>query len=89
MHSKTPAPNPRTEPNAECKYCLSNDALLTLARALRVAADNLDLVCHDRLAAIVHLERDVLDEESPHLVAETVGVQGALLAPQRRTCQSD
>jgi hypothetical protein len=50
-----------------------------IAGALRITADDLNLVCCDRLAAVLHLERDVLDQESPDLVAETVGVKRALL----------
>lgn len=52
--------------------------LLSLAWALGVAADNLDLVRDHRRAAILHLEGNVLNQERPHLVAETVGIQGAL-----------
>lgn len=52
--------------------------LLSLTWALGVAADDLDLVRDHGRSAILHLERDVLDEESPHLVAEAVGIQGAL-----------
>lgn len=52
--------------------------LLSFARALGVAADDLDLIRDHRRSAVLHLEGDVLDEESPHLVAETVGIQGAL-----------
>ena len=50
-------------------------ALLPLARTLRVAADDLDLVGDYRLSAILHLERDVLDQESPDLIAESVGIE--------------
>lgn len=56
---------------------------LALARTLGVAADNLDLVRHDNLAAIVELEVDVLDQEGPHLIAETVGIERALYAQRR------
>lgn len=54
--------------------------LLSLARSLCVAANNLDLVRLDRDAAIVHLERHVLDEEGPNFVAEAVCVQAPLFS---------
>lgn len=55
-----------------------SSSLLTLARTLRVAADDLDLVRVDDVAAVVELELYVLDEEGPDLVAETVGIERAL-----------
>ena len=42
---------------------------------LRAATDNLDLVRRDDLAAAVHLELDVSNQEGPHIVAETVGIE--------------
>ncbi|KND87877.1 hypothetical protein TOPH_07523 [Tolypocladium ophioglossoides CBS 100239] len=51
---------------------------LRFAGLLGVAADNLHFVRLDRLAAVVHLERYVLDEERPHLVAEPVRVEAPL-----------
>ena len=62
-----------------------------LARLLRVAAHDLDLVGRDglrRRPALVHLERHVLDEESPHLVAETVGIEAALCRCNERITSS-
>lgn len=63
---------------------------LLLAWPLGVAADNLDLIRLDR-TRIVQLEVDVLDQESPNFVAETVGIQMALCSvsesasnPQKR-----
>ena len=50
---------------------------LHLARALRVAADNLDAVGVD-LVRVVELEVDVLDDEGPDVVAEAVRVEVAL-----------
>jgi hypothetical protein len=50
----------------------------SLARLLGIAADNLDLVGLDDLSTIVELELDVLDEESPDFVAESVGRQASL-----------
>lgn len=43
--------------------------LCAFARALRVAADNLDLVRLHSLATVVHLERHILDKEGPYFVA--------------------
>lgn len=51
-----------------------------LLRTLRVAADDLDLLGDDRGSTVLHLEGDVLDEESPDLVAETVRIQRTLEA---------
>ena len=52
--------------------------LRSLARLLSVAADNLDLVGVHGLVPIVHLEGDVLDQERPHLVAESVRIETSL-----------
>lgn len=60
------------------KWSSRRHNLLPLAWALRIAAHNLDLVGDDRLSAVLHLELDVLDQESPDLVAESVGVERAL-----------
>jgi hypothetical protein len=43
-------------------------------RGLCIAANDLNLVRRDRLAIVVHLERNVLDEEGPNLVAEPIGI---------------
>lgn len=51
----------------------------SLAWLLGVAANNLDLVRLHRLAAVVHLERHILDEEGPHLVTESIRVEAPLL----------
>lgn len=48
-----------------------------VAGTLRVAAHNLDLVRLDGVR-VVELERDVLDNERPNLIAETVRVEMAL-----------
>ncbi len=50
---------------------------LLLSWPLGVAADDLNFVRLDR-TRVVQLEVDVLDEESPYFVAETVGVQMTL-----------
>lgn len=60
---------------------------LLLVGALRAAADDLDLVCHNRVAAVVHLERDILDQEGPHFVTEAVGIERTLSIPKRGPCQ--
>lgn len=52
--------------------------LLPLAWTLSVAADDLDLISDHSLSAVLHLELDVLDQESPDLVAESVCVERAL-----------
>ena len=54
--------------------------LLALAGFLGVAAYNLDLIGLYSWLATVHLEVDVLDEEGPDFVAESVGIQTSLLA---------
>jgi len=51
---------------------------LHLTRTLRVAAHDLDLVRRDGVR-IIEFEGDVLDNERPDLVAETVGIEVALL----------
>ena len=52
-------------------------ALLSFAGSLRVAADNLDAVGMD-LLVVVQLEVDVLDDEGPDIVAESVGIEMSL-----------
>lgn len=49
-----------------------------LARSLAIAAHDPDLVALHCLARILHLERNILDQESPDLVAEPVGIQMTL-----------
>lgn len=59
-------------------------SVLLLVTALCAAAHDLDLVRrNDRLTAI-HLEGDVLDEESPDLVAEAIGVKRSLYVARRQ-----
>lgn len=53
------------------------DGLSCFAGALRVAAHNLDTVGVD-LAVVVELEVDVLDDESPDVVAEAVCIKMSL-----------
>lgn len=55
-------------------WCL---ALLLVLALLAAAANDLDLVCVNR-AGVVQLELNVLDEESPDIVAETVGIKMTL-----------
>lgn len=50
---------------------------LYLARLLRIATDNLDLIGLELLTAIT-LESHVLDEECPDIIAEAVGLQMTL-----------
>lgn len=54
--------------------------LRSLSRLLGVAADDLDLIRRYVLTAviIVQLEGDILDEECPHFVAESVRVETPL-----------
>jgi hypothetical protein len=56
---------------------ISSDSALYFARALCVAADNLDTVGMD-LVRVVELEVDVFDNEGPDVVTETVGIEVAL-----------
>lgn len=55
-------------------------ARLGLARAFGVTADNLDLISLHSVGAVVHLKRDVLNEESPHFVTESIRIEAALFA---------
>lgn len=55
---------------------LSN--LLRIARSLAVAAHDFDLVGMDRLARVLHLERNILNQESPDLVAEAIRIKVTL-----------
>ena len=52
--------------------------LLRISRTLAVAAHDLDLVRLNRRARVLHLEGDVLDQKSPDLVAEAVGIKMTL-----------
>lgn len=52
---------------------------LLALRTFGVAADDLDLVGRDELGAVLHLERDVLDQEGPYFVAEAVRIQRSLI----------
>lgn len=54
----------------------------SFARSLAVTADDLDLVRRDR-GLVVQLECDVLDEEGPDIVAESVGVKVTLKNEER------
>jgi hypothetical protein len=47
--------------------------ILCFAWSLRVAADDLDLVCLEGIALFT-FELDVFDKEGPHVVAEAVGL---------------
>jgi len=57
----------------------AKDRLLLLV-LLGTAAHNLDLVRIDQLAAVVELERNVADQESPDFVAKAVGIERTLSA---------
>lgn len=52
--------------------------VLVLAGPLGAAGHDLDPVRDHSLSAILHLERDVFNEESPHLITETVRIERAL-----------
>lgn len=54
--------------------------ILLASRPAAVVAHDLDLISRERLR-VVHLERDVLDDEGPDVVAEAVGVEVTLGAP--------
>lgn len=49
-----------------------------LAGLLRITADDLDLVCRDRLGVIVHLKCDVLDQKGPDFVTEAIRIEASL-----------
>lgn len=51
---------------------------LLLARSLAIAAHDFDLVGMDRLARVLHLEGNILDQKSPDLVAEAVRIKVTL-----------
>ena len=55
----------------------ARDSALDLAWTLRVTADDLDPV-GVHLVRVVKLEVDILDNERPNVVAETVGIEVAL-----------
>jgi len=57
--------------------------LLRVARSLAVAAHDLDLIRLDCLARVLHLECNILDQESPDLVAEAVSIEMTL---ERQPC---
>ena len=57
---------------------------LLLPRLLRIAAHNLDLLRLD-ITLIIELEIDILDQESPDLVAEPVCIQMTLFHKKNRT----
>lgn len=50
---------------------------LCLPGSLAVTADDLDLVCRD-LGLVVQLECNILDQERPNFVAESVGIEVTL-----------
>ena len=52
--------------------------LLGVARPLAVAAHDLNLIRVDRLARVLHLECNILNQESPDLVTEAVCIEMAL-----------
>jgi hypothetical protein len=53
------------------------DSALGFTGALRVTADNLDSIGVD-LVRVVELEVDILDNESPNVVTEAVGIEVTL-----------
>lgn len=58
---------------------------LWVARPLAVAAHDSDLLRLYSLARVLHLERDIFDQEGPDFVAETVGVEMSLQRYQHIT----
>jgi hypothetical protein len=52
--------------------------LLRVARSLAVAAHDLYLIRLDRLTRVVHLERNVLNQESPDFVAKAIRIKMTL-----------
>lgn len=52
--------------------------LLGITRSLAVAAHDLDFIRLNRLARVLHLESNVLNQESPDLVAETICIEVTL-----------
>jgi hypothetical protein len=58
--------------------------LLLVTGLLGIAAQDLDLVGYHSLLAILHLERDILDNEGPDLIAETVRIERALYVMAKR-----
>jgi hypothetical protein len=48
------------------------------ARLLSVTADDLDPISGHSVVSVIHLERDVLDQECPDLVTEPICVEAAL-----------
>lgn len=64
------------------KVFLIHAASLGLARPLAVAAHDLDAVCGNG-GLVVQLEGDILDQECPDFVAESVGVKVALEEKRR------
>lgn len=77
---------------SSCSQCFSAapaagspvSQLWCVAGSLGVAAYDLDLVGLDHGLAVVHLEGDVLDQESPHFVAESVRIEASLQAVEQR-----
>jgi hypothetical protein len=51
---------------------------LGIPRSLAVAAHDFDLIRLHRLGGVVHLERNILDQKGPDLIAETVSIEVAL-----------
>lgn len=52
--------------------------LCSRPRGLSGAGDNLNPVGRNDLSTILHLERDILELESPDFIAETVGIEASL-----------
>jgi len=64
---------PRGCENAKC-----STQLLRIAWSLAIAAHDFDFIGLHRLARVLHLERNVFDQECPDLVAKSVGIEMAL-----------
>jgi hypothetical protein len=54
------------------------DLSWAFARLLSVTADDLDPISGHSVVSVIHLERDVLDQECPDLVTEPICVEAAL-----------
>ena len=50
---------------------------LRFTRPLAIAAHNLHLIRGDR-SLVVQLKRNILDQECPHFIAESVGIEVSL-----------
>lgn len=78
----------KTDPRGRKRHESLNERELCLPRSLAVAAHDLDLVRGD-CRLVVQFERDILDEECPDFVTESVGIQVALFQEKGGVSFSD